>query len=108
MKIYALKTCDTCRKAIRILQNSGKQPEILDVRLHGIPSADLARFFEDFGDDLINRRSTTWRKLTEDERSMDVISMIENHPTLMKRPLIESDGALFLGWSEETQSALLG
>ncbi|WP_418152447.1 arsenate reductase family protein [Litorimonas sp. RW-G-Af-16] len=31
MKVYHLKTCDTCRKAIKALQAAGHDPELIDV-----------------------------------------------------------------------------
>lgn len=108
MKVYALKSCDTCRKAIRSLQKAGKDPEILDVRADGIPALKLAGFYENFGDDLVNRRSTTWRNLSEQDRTTDPLTLLADHPTLMKRPVIENAGQLYLGWDTKVQAALLG
>jgi arsenate reductase-like glutaredoxin family protein len=36
------------------------------------------------------------------------LDLLAAHPALMKRPLIERDGELFLGWSADVQKALLG
>ena len=108
MKLYGLKSCDTCRKATRELRNAGLDPEIIDVRADAISTGELVRFLETFGDDLINRRSTTWRNLSEDERAGDPLALLTAHPTLMKRPVIEADGALYIGWKTEVRTALLG
>jgi len=102
MKLYGLKNCDTCRKALKVL------PEIdfVDVRKIGLSEELLSQALGQFGDSLVNIRSTTWRGLTKDERAKSPLELLKEHPTLMKRPLIERDGTLFLGWSKDTQDAL--
>lgn len=108
LKIYVLRSFDTCRKAVRALRESGKYPEILDIRVDGIPATDLVKFHEKFGDALVNRRSTTWQNLSQKERNTDPMTLLASYPTLMKRPVIEDDGTLYLGWSAEVRTALLG
>lgn len=102
-KVYGLKNCDTCRKAMKSLDGA----VMVDVRADGVPEDVLKAAFEQFGDALANTRSTTWRNLAEDERKQPVLALIGAHPALMKRPLIEHDGALYLGWGKDTQEALL-
>ncbi len=108
MRVFALKTCDTCRKALRELRAAGYQPQVVDVRADGVSAADLAGFLREFGAELVNRRSATWRGLDAAARAGDPLALLQAHPTLMKRPVIEHDGRLFLGWGEETRAALLG
>lgn len=103
MILYGLKTCDTCRKALKSLGD----PEFHDLRAKGVPK-DLAKAaLARFGSALVNRQSTTWRGLSEEERIRDPLELLEAYPALMKRPLIDDDGTLYLGWSGETQAALL-
>ena len=62
-----------------------------------------------FGEAFVNRRSTTWRGLSETERAGDPVALVSAHPTLMKRPVIEDDdGRLHLGWGKDVQNSLLG
>ncbi len=42
------------------------------------------------------------------ERAGDPLALIAAHPALMKRPLIEAGGSLYLGWGKDVQDALLG
>ena len=102
VKLFGLKNCDNCRKALK------KLPEVdfLDVRVDGVPLEVLHAALGQFGDSLLNLRSATWRLLTAEERAKPQIQLLQTHPTLMKRPLIERDGKLYLSWSKETQSAL--
>ncbi len=102
MRLYGLKTCDTCRKALKSLPDA----KFLDVRSDGVPETVLAQAFAEFGGALLNTRSTTWRGLDEAQRTRPALELLQDHPTLMKRPLIENDGALTLGWTAEVRAKL--
>ncbi|MEP6020755.1 MAG: ArsC/Spx/MgsR family protein [Paracoccaceae bacterium] len=103
MKLYGLKNCDTCRKAMKALP----QAELVDVRSDGVPADVLKAALDKFGDALVNTRSTTWRGLDDTARASDPLQLLETHPALMKRPLIDVDGELHLGWTKATQDALV-
>jgi arsenate reductase len=98
VEIYGLKNCDTCRKALKALPDA----TLVDVRADGVPDALMARAFTEFGDKLLNTRSTTWRGLDEAERAQAPLDLLAKHPALMKRPLISAGGTLFLGWTAQT------
>ena len=102
MKIYGIKSCDTSRKAAKELG-----VELHDVREKPLKNKDLMDFLDIFGEKLINTRSTTWRGLSDDERKAAPVDLITRHPTLMKRPVIEKDGVLYLGWGSEVKAELL-
>jgi arsenate reductase len=102
MEIYGLKTCDTCRKAIKALPLA----RFVDVRIDGVPGDVVTRARTRFGDALVNTRSTTWRGLSEDERAQSPAALMAAHPALMKRPLIVDGDAMYLGWTKEVQTAL--
>lgn len=108
MRFFGLKTCDTCRKAGKALAAAGHQPEVIDVRADGIDPTDLAQIIAVFGDGAINRASTTWRGLSEAEKASDPSALLAAHPTLMKRPVIEHDGAWTIGWKADVQAKYLG
>lgn len=102
-RLYGLKTCDTCRKALKDLGDVS----FVDVRKDGVPSDVLARAFAQFSDKLVNTRSTTWRGLDAQERTRAPLELLAQHPSLMKRPLIETDeGTLYLGWGADVKAAL--
>lgn len=103
MKLFGLKTCDTCRKALKALPNA----TFVDVRSDGVPEDVMRAALALFGQTLVNTRSTTWRGLSEQERAQAPSDLLSAHPTLMKRPLIEQDGALYLGWGADVQAAML-
>ena len=101
MKLYGLKTCDTCRKALKSLPEA----EFVDVRTTGVPAAIIERALAQFPDSLLNTRSTTWRALSEEDRAKEPRALLAEHPTLMKRPLIEVEDTLYLGWDKSVQAA---
>lgn len=106
MKLYGIKACDTCRKALKTLQAAGKDVEFIDVRETPLDPELIQRFHEKFSASLLNTRSTTWRNLSDAERGSPPLQLLAAHPTLMKRPVIEAD-ALHLGWGKDVQAALL-
>ena len=99
--LYGLKNCDTCRKALK----SMGEVAFCDVRADGVPQDVLKSAYAVFGAALVNTRSTTWRGLSEAERTQPPLELLAAHPTLMKRPLIERDGEFFLGWTRDVQAA---
>ena len=110
MKLYGLKTCDTCRKALKALEAAGYEVALVDVRADGVPAGTLAGWLATHGDALINTRSTTWRGLDEATRARagtDPEGLLSEHPTLIKRPVIEADGQTHVGWAKGVQEALL-
>ena len=104
MRFFSLKTCDTCRKALKSL--AAHDVEIIDVRADGVSPADRDAILTAFGNGALNTRSTTWRGLSEEERAKDAGVLLAAHPTLMKRPVIEVDGVWYQGWTAATKQAL--
>lgn len=100
MRIYGLKNCDTCRKALKSLPAA----ELVDVRADGLPDAVLDAALEQFQEALVNTRSATWRGLDEAARGMAARDLIKAHPAVMKRPLIAAGNALFLGWNSQVEA----
>lgn len=113
IEFFGLKSCDTCKKALKALAAAGREVVVTDVRADGVPAERLAAWLTEAGvDALINRRSTTWRGLSAEDQAAAMtetgaLRLLGDHPTLMKRPVVVAGGALHIGWSEETRAALL-
>ncbi|MEL6476250.1 MAG: Spx/MgsR family RNA polymerase-binding regulatory protein [Pseudomonadota bacterium] len=113
LRIYSLKTCDTCRKAIKALEAARQSLEITDIRADGVPRDALAGWLEALGPEvLVNSRSTTWRGLDDAERAKaasanTALDLLMTHPTLMKRPVIVAGETVHVGWTQTVQKALL-
>jgi arsenate reductase len=99
LHLFGIRNCDGCRRAVKWLR-SNKVPHTLhDFREEGL-SRDMvdAWLASPHGPMLLNRRSATWRQLSTAQRQaaeLDPASLIMNHPTLLKRPVI-TDGANLL------------
>ena len=62
LKVYGLKNCDTCRKALNWLQSENIEHQFLDIRKDGFSEVELKRWLSVLGhEQLINRRGTSWR-----------------------------------------------
>lgn len=108
MKIYHLKTCDTCRKAIKALRMAGHELDLHDVRADGLKRDTIESLEAALGyEALVNKKSTTWRGLSDDQKSTldrnSALNLLAENPTLMKRPVIENAGQFTVGWTKSVQ-----
>ena len=104
--IHGLKSCDTCRKALRELREFGRDASLRDLRAQPPEAGEVAQWRATLGPDLLNKRSATWRALTDTDRAGDVERLLLSHPTLIKRPVIADGSSLYLGWNAEVRAAL--
>lgn len=109
---YGLKTCDTCKRARKSLDDSGVVYAFHDLRDEGVSKKKIKAWAEQAGwETLLNRNSATWRDLPHSEKIQvtkeKAVDLMAEHPTLMKRPIIERDGtAVYVGWSKEVEGKL--
>jgi arsenate reductase (glutaredoxin) len=112
LTLYGIPNCDTVRRARRELDAAGLVHEFHDFRKQGLDAALLDRWIAAVGwERLLNRRGTTWRRLQEEQRAgLDAArarDLMLAEPTLIRRPVIDRDGAIHVGWDGGVQ-ALLG
>ncbi|PHR93817.1 MAG: arsenate reductase [Robiginitomaculum sp.] len=112
MAFYGLKTCDTCRKAQKELTAAGQDFHVVDVRADGVSAEKLTQWAGQIDwQKLLNTRSTTWRNLdASDKENVDqakAIGLMAAHPTLIKRPVIEHDGGITVGWNQGVKARFL-
>lgn len=105
LTVYGLKSCDTCRKARKFLAEKDIDFRFHDVRDDGLDMQMLERWVSRIDwEKLLNRQSLTWRKIPEVDRTdMDMdraLGLIIENPTLLKRPVLESETLLAVGFSE--------
>jgi len=108
MTLYGLKNCDTCKKARKALEAAGHTIDFIDIRADADLTVSVPAWLAEAGPDtLINRRSTTWRTLDDATRNRSPAMLLVEHPTLIKRPVIEVGGQVYVGWSKDVQAALI-
>lgn len=106
--LYGLATCGTCKAALKALEGAGRAVTFRDVRAEPLTEAEIAEFVAAFGPAIVNRRSTTWRGMSEFLRLAGPEAQIAARPTVMTRPVIRSEAGLTLGWDAAVQARLLG
>lgn len=109
--LYGVKTCDTCRKARRWLDAAGLDYHYVDLRDDGATQAQVQQWLDRHGaGKLINKRSRTWRDLDDAARracEQQPLPYLLEHPTLIKRPILEGDDINLLGFSAAAYEAAL-
>ena len=102
--LYGIKNCDTVKKARKWLDEHGVDYRFHDFRVDGIDAQAVAGWIDELGwENLVNKRSTSWKSLDEASRkAMDASSAhdaVMAQPTLIKRPLLDTGKARFTGFS---------
>lgn len=106
LTVYGIKSCDTCRKARKYLERHNIEFRFHDLRDDGLDIQMLERWTQRMGwERLLNKQSLTWRKIPEVDRhdmtrDKALAAMIDG-PTLVKRPVIETDSFIAVGFSEK-------
>ena len=111
--LYGIKNCDTVKKARKWLEAHGVEYQFRDFREDGIEADDVAAWVAELGwENLLNKRSTSWKALDEQARlNMDEVSAVAAilaQPTLIKRPLLDTGTQRFSGFSADTYSNIFG
>lgn len=108
IKMYGIKNCDTIKKAQKFLQAQDVDFEFVDFRQNPIDEQTLQAFVDAVGwDKLINKRSTTYRNLTEIEKQNITLALTLKNPTLIKRPVLVAGADIRVGFSEKSYSDLI-
>jgi arsenate reductase len=101
--VYGIKQCDTCHKALKWLSEHAIEHQFHDVREQGLSKAQVTTWANsDYGEELLNRRSTTWRTLSQaqkDAHGEERIQLLVDNPTLIKRPVFVDGSVIAVGFS---------
>ncbi|MCZ8315278.1 arsenate reductase [Phreatobacter sp.] len=104
--LYGITTCDTVRKARVWLDENGVAYRFHDFRKDGLDAARLNGWLDALGwEAVLNRAGTSFRALPETERTgLDrdrAAALILANPTLVKRPVVETGGAVMIGFKPD-------
>ncbi|MBH69330.1 MAG: arsenate reductase [Rhodospirillaceae bacterium] len=112
IKIYGIPNCDKCREAKKWLDQNHVLYTFIDLKKH-VPLPKMLRaWIEELGiDDLINRRGTTWRNLSDEVKfgfdEENCTELILENPTLLKRPIIDLNPHLLVGFDDKVVEDLI-
>jgi Spx/MgsR family transcriptional regulator len=110
--LYGIPNCDTVKKARAWLADHGLDHAFHDYKKAGADPARLAVWAGQVGwERLLNRAGTTFRKLPEaDKADLDearAIALMAANPSTIRRPVVEHDGGLLVGFKPDEWQALL-
>ncbi|WP_374447585.1 ArsC family reductase [Stella sp.] len=108
--IYGIRNCDTMKKARTWLDARGVRHVFHDYRVEGIDRARLDGWIDRLGwEALLNRSGTTFRKLPEADRSdldrAKATALMLAQPSMIRRPVLEADGEILVGFKPEAYAA---
>ena len=107
IKVYGIKNCDTVKKAIVYLNDCDVDYQFIDFRQNPISLQVLKKMVESVGWELlINKRSTTYRSLSEEQKSNINYDLVLRLPTLIKRPVLVQGESILVGFSEQQYAEL--
>ena len=107
IQVYGIKNCDTVKKALVYLNDHDVNYQFIDFRQNPISQQVLIRIVESVGWELlINKRSTTYRSLSEEEKNNINHDLVLRLPTLIKRPVLVQGESIMVGFSEQQYAKL--
>ena len=109
--LYGIANCDTVRKARAWLSQQNVPCLFHDLRKQGVSLDTLLHWCAALGwEALLNTRGTTFRALPEAEKQgLDTAKardLLLAHPAMIKRPLLDQDGTLTLGFKADLYQSL--
>lgn len=103
--LYGIANCDTVRKARKWLESHDIDFRFHDFRKDGLSEAQVQHWISALGvPALLNKRSATWKQLSEEEKKgaeAGDIALFQSHPTLIKRPVLETADGVLSGFVED-------
>ena len=108
--VFGIKQCDTVKKACRWLEQHDLNYTFHDFRVDGIDTSTIQTWLDELGaNTLVNKRSTTYRQLSDEDKSrleQDPTAVLSEYPTLIKRPVIAHETRLSVGFSDALFTSL--
>lgn len=103
VKIYGIKNCDTMKKAFAWCDERGIAYEFHDYKKLGVPRDRLVGWCKAAGwKTLVNTKGPTFRKLSPEQQDIttqsQAVALMMEFSSLIKRPVVEADGQLLVGF----------
>ncbi|WP_018341684.1 ArsC family reductase [Cytophaga aurantiaca] len=105
--IFGIKNCDTMQKAFRWLDSKKVSYTFHDYKKGNLTAEYIQLWLKDLSmEEIINKKGTTWKKLTEPEKNSisdtdKAIELILKNPSVVKRPLVQMGKKHLVGFTPE-------
>jgi Spx/MgsR family transcriptional regulator len=105
LTIYGIKNCDTVKKSLKWLDKHSVNYQFIDVREQPLQKETVLNWLNELpADQLINKRSTSWRNLSDNQKTLKdndaLAELVAEQPTLFKRPLVKDNEGYHCGFKE--------
>ena len=113
INLYLSPSCTSCRKARAWLDSYGVAYEEHNILTQQMTSDDLKAILsktENGTEDIISTRSKVFQKLNVDVDDLTInqlLVLISEHPSLLRRPIIMDDKRMQIGFNEDEIRAFL-
>ena len=112
VELYGIPNCDTVKKARRWLDAHSVDYTFHDYKKEGADPDRLRDWAGEVGwEALLNKRGATFRKLPDADKSdideASAVTLMSQNPSMIRRPVVEHDGGLLVGFEEDLWSAAL-
>jgi Spx/MgsR family transcriptional regulator len=109
--LYGIRNCDTVKKARAWLDKQGVEYRFHDYKAAGVDRARLERWCDEVGwERLLNRAGTTYRMFSDSQKhdldAKKAIGLMLAQPSVIRRPVLELDGRLVVGFSPDQYKSL--
>ena len=109
--LFGIPNCDTVRKARKWLDEHGLTHEFIDLRANRPSFKKISEWLSAVGPErLINRRGSTFKQLSLGEKaaleSSGTVSVLQSQPALIKRPVLEWNNTVSVGFKAEDYALL--
>ncbi len=105
VQIYGIKNCDSVKKALTFFKKHKIEYELFDFKTQKLQCSKIDEWSSQIDmKTLFNSRSTTYRNLKLKELNLDEEGQREwlcKENLLIKRPVVEFDGKVLVGFNEE-------
>ena len=105
IQVYGIKNCDSVKKALKFFKEHDLEYTLFDFKTEDLPCEKISSWLEHTEMKvLFNARSTTYRNLKLKEMNLDEVGQKEwlcKENLLIKRPVIEYNGDVIVGFNEE-------
>lgn len=116
--LYGISNCDTIKKAKKWLESHNIEYHFYDYKKQAVQANFLQIMIAEHGlDTLVNKRGTTYRKLSQEVKDSlsehnlsehKAVALLQENPSMIKRPILSHGQDSYIGFKAEEYSEVFG
>jgi arsenate reductase len=113
IQLYGIANCDLIKKTMKLFNARQVPYQFHDYKKEGISTAHLKTWCGLKGwETIFNKRSTTWKEIMNAYEGIvnnqaEAIQIMQQHTSIIKRPLVEVNGDIIVGYDEAAYQQLI-